>query len=68
MTFNYFDLKSHTIFELTNDKEKIHLLWELKQEMNIWAHTPIGSPQEFQMIGKKIASIEREASQILKNE
>jgi len=57
MTFNYFDLKSHTIFE-----------WELKQEMNIWAHTPIGSPQEFQMIGKKIASIEREASQILKNE
>lgn len=68
MTFNYFDLKSHTIFEFTNDKQKVSILWEFKQEMNILAHTPIGSPQEFQMIGKKIASIEREASKILKDE
>lgn len=68
MTFNYFDLKSHTIFEFTNDKEKIHMLWTLKQEMNILATVPLNDYRDFENVGRKIASIEREASKILKNE
>lgn len=68
MTFDYFNLKSHKIFEFTNDREKIFLLWALKQEMNILSNIALYDYRDFHNISRKIASIEREAANILKNE
>jgi hypothetical protein len=68
MTFDYFNLKSHKIFEFTNDREKIFLLWALKQEMNILANMSLYDYRDFHDISRKIASIEREGANILKNE